>query len=324
MEVLAATEGSTLCVKGKGARSESDTESEPANADTLALRNPLLLLSLTDRSVADTILDAAHADQIPVIEAKSEYEVLRMTVESPPSLVILERKEGTSGALELCAKIRSLPPATDVPIIIVAHAQVLQPDMAIGVTDWLIWPFSSAYARTQSSLVAADCCPVERAPLPPDEEERLATLHNLRILDTPREQRFDRLTRLAAGILGVPIALVSLVDRERQWFKSAHGVSVDQTPREISFCAHAVASRKLLVVPDTFDDNRFADNPGVTGDQRVRFYAGCPLFVQESCVGTLCVLDTRPRQLNAQQLDLLQDVAILVERELRQQPITGS
>src|SRR6476660_1970925 len=119
MEVLAATEGSTLCVKGKGARSESDTESEPANADTSALRNPLLLLSLTDRSVADTILDAAHADQIPVIEAKSEYEVLRMTVESPPSLVILERKEGTSGALELCAKIRSLPPATDVPIIIV-------------------------------------------------------------------------------------------------------------------------------------------------------------------------------------------------------------
>jgi CheY-like chemotaxis protein len=292
---------------------------------TLRERNPLLLLSLTDRSVADTILDAAHADQIPVIEAKSEYEVLRMTLESPPSLVILERKEGTSGALELCAKIRSLPPATDVPIIIVAHAQVLQPDMAIGVTDWLIWPFSSAYARTRiRAWLLRTAVRWERAPLPPDEEERLATLHNLRILDTPREQRFDRLTRLAAGILGVPIALVSLVDRERQWFKSAHGVSVDQTPREISFCAHAVASRKLLVVPDTFDDNRFADNPGVTGDQRVRFYAGCPLFVQESCVGTLCVLDTRPRQLNAQQLDLLQDVAILVERELRQQPITGS
>jgi phosphoribosyl 1,2-cyclic phosphodiesterase/CheY-like chemotaxis protein len=228
MEVLAATEGSTLCVKGKSARSESDTESEPANADTSALRNPLLLLSLTDRSVADTILDAAHADQIPVIEAKSEYEVLRMTVESPPSLVILERKEGTSGALELCAKIRSLPPATDVPIIIVVHAQVLQPDMAIGVTDWLIWPFSSAYARTRiRAWLLRTAVRWERAPLPPDEEERLATLHNLRILDTPREQRFDRLTRLAAGILGVPIALVSLVDRERQWFKSAHGVSVD-------------------------------------------------------------------------------------------------
>ena len=95
MEVLAATEGSTLCVKGKGARSESDTESEPANADTSALRNPLLLLlRLTDRSVTETILDAAHADQIPVIEAKSEYEVLRMTLESPPSLGHPRKKEG--------------------------------------------------------------------------------------------------------------------------------------------------------------------------------------------------------------------------------------
>ena len=195
--------------------------------------------------------------------------------------------------------------------------------MAIGVTDWLIWPFSSAYARTRiRAWLLRTAVRWERAPLPPDEEERLATLQ-LRILDTPREAALRPPTRLAAGILGVPIALVSLVDRERRR-KSAHGVSVDQTPREISFCAHAVASRKLLVVPDTFDDNRFADNPGVTGDQRVRFYAGCPLFVQESCVGTLCVLDTRPRQLNAQQLDLLQDVAILVERELRQQPITGS
>jgi phosphoribosyl 1,2-cyclic phosphodiesterase/GAF domain-containing protein len=326
MEVSAAAEGSTLCVKGQGAQSVSDTKSSgSANAETSALHNPLLLLGLTDRSVTDTILDAAHADQIPVVEASSDDAVLRVTADSPPSLVILERTEGTPDALELCAKIRNVRPAADIPVIIVARTQELQPGTAFGVTDWLIWPFSSAYARTRiRAWLLRTAARWERAPLPPDEEQRLVTLHNLRILDTPREQRFDRLTRLAAGILGVPIALVSLVDRERQWFKSTHGVSVDQTPREVSFCAHAVASRELLVVPDTFDDNRFADNPGVAGDQRVRFYAGCPLFVQESCVGTLCVLDTRPRQLNAQQLGLLQDVAILVERELRQQPITRS
>jgi GAF domain-containing protein len=154
-----------------------------------------------------------------------------------------------------------------------------------------------------------------RAPLPLDEEQRLATLHSLGILDTPEEQRFDRLTRLAAGILGVPVALVSLVDRERQWFKSAHGVEVRQTPRETSFCAHAVAARDLLVVPDAHADDRFADNPEST---RVRFYAGCPLFVGQSCVGTLCVLDVRPRQLSDEQIGLLKDVAALVEHELRQ------
>ena len=193
--------------------------------------------------------------------------------------------------LDLCAKIRSLRLTADVPVIIVDRAQEVQPDKAVGVTDWLIWPFSSAYARTRiRAWLLRTAVRWERAPLPPDEEERLATLHNLRILDTPREQRFDRLTRLAAGILGVPIALVSLVDRERQWFKSAHGLSIEQTPREISFCAHAVAARRLLVVSDTFDDNRFADNPGVTGDLRIRFYAGCPLFVEKRCVGTrLCV-----------------------------------
>jgi GAF domain-containing protein len=213
----------------------------------------------------------------------------------------------------------------DVPVIVVTRVQEAQPSANVGVTDWLIWPFSSAYARTRiRAWLLRTAVRWKQASLPPDEEQRLATLHKLRILDTPREQRFDRLTRLAAAIIGAPVALVSLVDRERQWFKSAHGVSVDQTPREVSFCAHAVASREFLVVPDTFDDDRFADNPGVTGGQRVRFYAGCPLFVHESCVGTLCVLDTRPRQLSANQLGLLQDVATLVERELRQHPTSDS
>jgi len=324
MEVSAAAEGSILDVKGKDPRSFNHSEAnEPANADTSMLHDPLLLLLLTDRSVTDTILEATNAEQIPVIEARSEDDVLRMTAERPPSLVILERKEGTPDALVLCAKIRNLRLAADVPVIIVTRAQAVQPHKGVGVTDWLIWPFSSAYARTRiRAWLLRTAVRWERAPLPPDEEQRLAALHNLRILDTPRELRFDRLTRLAAGILGVPIALVSLVDRERQWCKSTYGVSVTQTPREISFCAHAVASRKLLVVPDTFNDNRFADNPGVTGDLRVRFYAGCPLFVQDYCVGTLCALDTRPRQLSAQQLDLLQDVAVLVERELQQQPLS--
>ena len=322
MDVLAATEGTTLSVKGDGQRTaQAVHRSEPAVWDASALRDPLLLIAVATRSVADTLLDAAHADQIAVVEAHSADAVLRAIGAKPPSLIVLERNAGAPAPLELCAKIRSLHAAADVPIIIVTDAPEMHPGAAAGVTDWLIWPFSTAYARTRiRAWLLRTAVRWERAPLPPDEEQRLATLHNLRILDTPKEQRFDRLTRLAAGILGVPIALVSLVDRERQWFKSTHGVEVRQTPRETSFCAHAVAARELLVVADALEDPRFADNPDVSGRTRVRFYAGCPLFVGQSCVGTLCVLDIRPRRLSEAQFALLKDVAVLVERELQQRP----
>lgn len=113
--------------------------------------------------------------------------------------------------------------------------------------------------------------------LPADEPERLAELRALAILDTPREDAFDNLMQLAASIFGVPIALVSLVDEARQWFKSAHGLCVAQTPRDVSFCTHVVFSNAPLVVEDAARDPRFADNPLVTAAPQVRFYAGEPL-----------------------------------------------
>jgi phosphoribosyl 1,2-cyclic phosphodiesterase/DNA-binding response OmpR family regulator len=319
MEVSAAREGTTLFVKGEDRRNVRMVGGQTAICDVPALHNLLLLLAVSDYSATITLLEAARADQIPVVEASSEDAVLRAINEKLPSLIILERRTGMPEALELCARIRGLPGARDIPIIILADTEDVKSGIAAGVTDWLIRPFSSAYARTRiRAWLLRTSVPWERPPNPPDEEQRLATLYGLRILDTPAEQRFDRLTRLAAGSLQVPAALVSLVDRERQWFKSAHGVDVRQTPRETSFCGHAVAARKLLVVPDAFADPRFADNPEVTGRMRVRFYAGCPLFVDQSCVGTLCVLDVRPRQLSNEQVGLLKDIAALVERELQQ------
>lgn len=319
MEVMAATEGSALSIKGQGQQTGKEEWKESAISEASAFGNPLILMAVTDRSAADTLLDAAHADQVPVIDMRSADEVLRAIGEKQPSLIVLEQKESAPDPLELCTKIRRLKATRDVPIIVVADVEDCQGGIAAGVTDWLVRPFSSAYARTRlRAWLLRTAARWVRAPLPPDEEQRLATLHSLAILDTPEEQRFDRLTRLAAGILRVPVALVSLVDRERQWFKSAHGVGVRQTPRETSFCAHAVAARELLVVPDALADNRFADNPQVSGSTRVRFYAGCPLFVGQSCVGTLCVLDVRPRQLSIEQVGLLKDVAVLVERELQQ------
>ncbi len=153
--------------------------------------------------------------------------------------------------------------------------------------------------------------------IPPDEAQRLAALRSLDILDTPPEERFDRITRLAAALLEMPIALVSLVDAERQWFKSICGLDATQTPRDIAICGHAILKDELFIVSDARADVRFADNPLVTGAPHVRFYAGRPLkTAQGDRVGTLCVVDRKPRMLTPTQLALLEDLACIAENEL--------
>ena len=149
-----------------------------------------------------------------------------------------------------------------------------------------------------------------------DEPVRLAALQALKVLDTPAEERFDRVTRLARRMFGVPIALVSLVDENRQWFKSRQGLDATETPREISFCGHAIHGTDVMVVPDTEHDQRFADNPLVADDPRIRFYAGYPLSAPDgSKIGTVCIIDREPRQLGEHDLQLLRDLGQMVEQE---------
>jgi PAS domain S-box-containing protein len=152
--------------------------------------------------------------------------------------------------------------------------------------------------------------------LPPDEAMRLKALCSLDLLDTAPEPRFDRITRLAMAICEVPIALVSLVDADRQWFKSRQGLAATETPRAISFCGHAILEDGILLVPDAPMDPRFAGNPLVTGAPGIRFYAGAPIHAPTGeRVGTLCVIDDRPRTLTGAQLVSLRDLADLVEGE---------
>lgn len=156
--------------------------------------------------------------------------------------------------------------------------------------------------------------------LPPvntaDEAERLQVLEALMLLDTPVEERFDRVTRVARHLFGVKIALVSLVDSERQWFKSRSGqLEACETPRAISFCGHAVLGKGTLQVPDALEDERFRDNPLVTSSPFIRFYAGRPLEVIGRLIGTLCLIDDRPRSLTEEELALLDDLAAMVEDE---------
>lgn len=152
---------------------------------------------------------------------------------------------------------------------------------------------------------------MQAAPLPPNEFKRIAALQTLEVLDTPAEAEFDALVNAAAAVCDAPIALVSLVDTDRQWFKANHGLEgATQTPRDIAFCAHAILQDGLFEVPDATLDSRFADNPLVTSGPDIRFYAGAPVRLSNGhCVGTLCVIDREPRSLNERQREVLRCLA---------------
>jgi len=156
----------------------------------------------------------------------------------------------------------------------------------------------------------------ELPPIPMDEAERQKALDDLRLLDTPGEERFDRIVRLAQTVFHTPIAYIALVDRNRQWFKSKIGMTTDETTRDISFCGHTILQDGPLIVPDALQDYRFACNPTVVGEPFIRFYAGQPLRGPSGYrVGTICIADREPREIAAPERDLLAQLAWLVERE---------
>ncbi|HEU5316015.1 MAG TPA: GAF domain-containing protein, partial [Chloroflexota bacterium] len=158
-------------------------------------------------------------------------------------------------------------------------------------------------------------------PISARETERLKALAAYDVLDTPAEQAFDDIALLAAHICHAPIALVSLVDEARQWFKARVGMDLTETPREVAFCAHAINTPDdLFVVPDSHEDPRFADNPLVIGQPHLRFYAGAPLVTPDGhAVGTLCVIDRHPRRLDREQAAALRVLAreVTAQLELR-------
>jgi len=156
-------------------------------------------------------------------------------------------------------------------------------------------------------------------PKPSNEQQRLATLRGYEILDTEPEAAFDDLTSLASYICQTPIALISLIDADRQWFKSKVGVSVVETSRDMAFCASAILQPDVFIVPDASQDDRFADNPLVLSEPKIRFYAGATLMTHGHALGTLCVVDRVPRILSPEQTDALRALSrqVLAQLELR-------
>jgi phosphoribosyl 1,2-cyclic phosphodiesterase/CheY-like chemotaxis protein len=320
LEVFAAAEGQVIEVTPSHARSSGRSAGKFRATTPLesALSERSVLLSIVDSSMAVALSEAIRAEGIRANVVSSIDEAQKLLAKDRPSLALLEHDMARIDGMNMCRAIRQTE-GDELPVVMVAAREDLAAGTAAGVTDWLIKPFTASYARTKiRSWVLRTACRWIRAAMPDDEEQRLASLHRLKILDTEPEERFDRVTRLAAALFDVPMVRISLVDENRQWFKSCVGSDLKETPRDEAMCAHVVYTREPMIVPDTFLDARFADNPMVVNDPRIRFYAGYPLVMEDgSCLGTLCLLDTRPRTIKGPDLERLHDLADIALREIR-------
>jgi phosphoribosyl 1,2-cyclic phosphodiesterase/CheY-like chemotaxis protein len=317
--VFAAAEGHEVELSRRPfvavAKSWLSAEAPPGAA--LAGRSAVLAMTTPSRiaELSDLLRDdEVHAHVCAVEDAPALAE------RENPMLVLLE-DTGENRASEACRAIRRVRDIGDgLPIVGVMsserHARADGVDD--GFTDVLVEPYSPNYARARirAWLMRAACRwvrPVE----PNDEDRRLAATRSLGLWKTPPEERFDRVVRVAAAAFDVPIALIALMERDREWFKSCYGVEFREVPRDASFCGHAIFERQPLVVSDAHLDERFADNPYVTGFPGVRFYAGHPLILSNGCcVGTLCILDVRPRHFDNVGISLLRDLSQFAIAEL--------
>jgi phosphoribosyl 1,2-cyclic phosphodiesterase len=318
-EVFAAAEGRTLTL-----RSDAPPRARPAvetatRAPALEDVHRAVAIAVTDSAIEDALLDAAAAEGFEALACRDLDEVLETMGARQTPIVVLQAPPGRS-LDELAADARAVLARAPEGATVTYVTTVTPPRNEIRpeITDWLVWPASQSHLRTKlRAWFLRRACRWQAAALPASEPERLAALWNLGILDTEPEDRFDRFTEVACETFDVPIALVSLVDAERQWFKSRHGLDTVETHRDASMCAHAILEHDVFVVTDALRDDRFADNPYVARDPRLRFYAGVPLSVSDgACVGTLCIMDHRPRVLDRQQIERLRELGRMVEAEL--------
>jgi phosphoribosyl 1,2-cyclic phosphodiesterase len=318
-EVFAATEGVSVTL------ASLETTEPQEGADT-ATRTPaldelerMLLIAVHDPDIEAALHDAARAEGFETLTCGGFDEVLHVARTEQPPIVVLQAPPDRSLdelADDARGVVESYPEGATVAYV------TTTPPPADGIraeiTDWLVWPASQSQLRTKlRAWLLRRACRWQSAALPANEAERVTALWDLGILDTEPEARFDRFTEVACSTFEVPIALVTLVDEDRQWFKSHAGLGVVETPRDESLCAHAILGDDVFVITDALRDDRFADNPNVASNARLRFYAGVPLTLPDGHrVGTLCIMDHRPRVLDDDQVERLRDLGRMVEAEL--------
>ncbi|MEP7201294.1 MAG: MBL fold metallo-hydrolase [Ilumatobacteraceae bacterium] len=314
-QVVAAAEGNVLEVASTSPPTSPNKPPSAAASPALDDLSASIVIISGDQALREAVEAAAHAEHWPVVDANDTAAA----AENAARVVVVADTDDAAGRLDRLQSAIAPSAWTHLGILAVTRAPSSAPPAPAGVADWLVWPATAAHVRTKlRAAVLRRACRWVAAPLPPDEETRLDALLALDILDTDAEDRFDHFTEAACKRFSVPIALITLVDRERQWFKSRHGVDFTQSPRDESFCAHTILGPDVMQVPDVLRDPRFADSPAAIGPARVRFYAGAPLILDDgSRVGTLCIADHRPRLLDHGEIDALRHLADEVVTELQ-------
>lgn len=324
LKISIATEGEQLSLFASADKSTSDVDTKEAATMMAkpALSEQAILIFATDPNDIAVLSEAIKNDSIRVKWVSDPEELIKQASTQKFTLILIAHNPPTIDGLSLSRAIRKSEPINQQDsassIIIITTQENLSATANAGVSDWLISPFSSSYARSKiHAWLLRLACRWIRASTLANEQDRLNALHKLNILDSAPEERFDRITRLAAALFSVPIVYISFIDKNRQWFKSCVGLTTKETTREASFCSHVVYEEKMIIVPDTYQDDRFADNPLVINEPHIRFYAGCPIFLRDgSCIGTLCLVDVRPRLLQEKDIKLLEDLRDLVVKEL--------
>jgi phosphoribosyl 1,2-cyclic phosphodiesterase/DNA-binding response OmpR family regulator len=325
LEVDAAAEGHTFEVGRDLETQRRRSAPRPVLGTHHALVSKSIVLALNDAREEAAVKEALGSEGFDLVRPEPGASLLDQVAALRPALLLMDVRfrDARGDALSACAAIRASadPLLRDLPVVMVRPSTaegdtVLHHD---GVTDYLTSPFTTAYVRararawllrTQTRWLAA--------PPPPDEPQRVEAVRRLRI-DGRRDERYDRITRLATQVLDVPMAGIGFLDDARQWFKSRVGFPMPEVPRDATLCAYTILEKQGgFCIADTFEDDRFGDMPLVTGAPHVRFYAGQTLTDANGlALGTLCVMDTRPRRLGQEELQSLRDLAAMAEELLR-------
>ena len=328
IQVFAAAEGMILDIVGDRAASDSAPIANIMPINALAASEPnvagpaaTLLMVTADDLLREKLTQTLVDEPLRPIPVADAIAALRYYRDQTPSVVLSDDVADRDGSLVAALRATGKP-GEPTPVIVVGPTRPDWLGQADDRVEWLQSPFSAEYARSRiRTWVMRSNSGWLRAALPDDEPARLAALHSLGLLDTRPDDRFDRVARIAAELFDMPVVLVSLVDAERQWFKSCvgmEGTAGTETSRDVSFCAHAIHKPEPLVIHDALQDERFRGNPLVIDGPRIRFYAGTPLHTPDGfAIGTLCLIDHRPREFGTREVGLLKDLGAVVEVELQ-------
>jgi DNA-binding response OmpR family regulator len=286
------------------------------------IRGKHVLLAIPHDKTAAQVQEALREDGLHTTRLSNAEEIGQLLKRAPPALVLIEHSPGEQDGLKFSRQVRHMvgPQAQDIPIVLMAdaaHAEQLEASLKEDGTDLLLRPFSSAHVRTKArAWLLRTLSRWAPAALPTDEPGRLEALQKLGVSELGREERFDRIARIAARSLDVPLSSVNLVYRDRAVCKGSNGDGPNSLPRDASLCAHTILENGELVIPDAHEDAQFGGHV-LFSEFHFRSYAGIPLRTRTGyAVGTLCVYDHRPRQFAPADRQLLADLAAIAQREL--------